>query len=240
MLTPLSSSTTGPSLTRETIDLVSEDEEQAAVKNTGLATSPPQPLQKAPAPSTLTIPKRTKNDDMQDETPCRPHSKRHKSRTDGTVSSLSSENLKFLNRFRSPCRPEQEIYSFTQIPDSEGEEDEDYFGGDSVVLDSDDVAPEAESITATSREKSLELHQPTANAQIDIIVPDCRVNSTAGFGGEIDERGTTKLLQKPIHNASKNGSSETQQPITDVSFQKVGLLSSVKRFDDRLTHSSHL
>lgn len=152
----------------------------------GLSISLNQSPPNRSAPSTVAVRKRPKNGDTHDRTPSQPPAKKLRSPKNPSQGTFMNDTG-FLNRINQNLYGKQDSSSSTQIPDSEGEEDDDYFDGDSVVLDSDDIYPEAQAAVAMCPEKVDQLPLMAARAKDDITVSASHSKSRAIHSSEVND-----------------------------------------------------
>lgn len=126
--------------TRETIDLVSDDEDDIVKKREPLTS--PIHGDISDMPTTVTARKRQTAimRVQQDETPSRPPQIKKRKSPTGLALSIPAKPTPTSQ----DLNPSQN--SFTQIPDSEGEDDDDVFGGDDFDFGSDDIPPSAKKL----------------------------------------------------------------------------------------------
>jgi hypothetical protein len=182
--TPQITSTPYVPSTRDTINLVSDDEADVTAKKRDHPLSAVQNAVHNAVPTTVTIRKRIVKDDLQDETPSRPANKKQKSPAGeaipiikaSTGSKLKHSASKVKRSLSPPIPPRPAVSgnpSFTQIPDSEAEEDDDLFGGDEFIFNSDDIPYDANKIPHSAHDTSMTEQYPTnAKQQDDNIVPE--------------------------------------------------------------------
>jgi hypothetical protein len=175
--TPIPSTPYVPS-TRDTINLVSDDETDVTVKRRDHSLSPVRnPTVSNPVPTTVTMRKRLVKDGLQDETPSRPPKKKQKSPTGQALPVKPSTGSKLKHSANTAQRsPSPSILqrpavsgnpSFTQIPDSEAEEDDDIFGEDEFIFNSDDIPYDANKISHSAPGTSTLEQYPTNTKQKD-------------------------------------------------------------------------
>ena len=148
METPRTTSSAPIPSTRETIDLISDDEGDTLVKKKEPSSSPSNT---SALPVSITMRKRVKMGDIQDETPSRPPPfKKQKSPTeDASITPRSAPTQPqprpptMESRVLSPQPDPFAQSTFTQIPDSEGEDNDDICLED---LHSDDIPLEMKEI----------------------------------------------------------------------------------------------
>jgi hypothetical protein len=178
------------SSTREMIDLTFEEESEPIMK-TGQPISPAQSRGGADMPQTVTLRKRPKNHDMQDETPSRPPLKKQKSPTGAalplafgpTIGDPSLEPVKghLLSSIMPPFTSQDN--SLTQIPDSGGEDNDAFYGED---FHSDDIPEDTKEILGTPH-KASNILPPLSKGFDRNIVPESPRRASGDCGAEIGE-----------------------------------------------------
>jgi hypothetical protein len=169
--------------TRDTINLVSDDETDVTVKKRDHSLSPVQNAVSNAVPTTVTMRKRIVKDDLYDETPSRPANKKQKSPTGEAIPMKASAGSKLKHSVSKARRsPSPSILprpalsgnpSFTQIPDSEAEDDDDLFGGDEFIFNTDDIPYDANKFPRSALAPSTTGQYPTnTKQQDDNIVPE--------------------------------------------------------------------
>lgn len=166
-------STVITSSSREMIDLTFEEEREPIVK-TGRATSPAQIYNDTDMPQTITLRKRPNNCDSQDETPSRPPPKKQKSPSGtglplGLYPTIDYTSFKPVNQLSSlPIAPPPALQnnSFTQIPDSEGEDNDAIYGEDFC---SDDIPEDTKEILGTPHKAAIILKPPNEGYDGNIV-----------------------------------------------------------------------
>jgi hypothetical protein len=196
--------------TRETIDLVSDEESDVLVKKRDPSVSPATDQLSHTMPSTVTMRKRFVKDDFQDDTPSRPPVKKHKSPTGEAIpvkpiaGSTSSKQPngntgQSLSRSISPL-PVAGNQSFTQIPDSEGEEEDDFFGGDEFNFNSDDIPYDAKKLLHSAPHIPNRDDDPkTEKQEEENIVPESPLKVENDYILPFDHK--VRRDQSPIPNA---------------------------------------
>lgn len=160
MQTPLTQWNTMTPSTRETIDLTFDDENDTKFQKKEPSTSSahiPDP------PQTVTFRKRPKNGDVQNKTPSRPPPKKQKSPTGEALPIAIRDSYK-LSGLRSPS-PRQS--AFTQVPDSEGEIDDEFCYGEDFY--SDDIPMDTKEVLQRAPAETLASEM---NDRDDVIVPE--------------------------------------------------------------------
>ena len=171
METPRTASTATIPSTRETIDLISDDEGDIHVKKKDPSSSPDNiPT----VPVSITMRKRVKMGDIQDETPSRPPPlKKQKSPSEASLITPRSPSTQ--HQPHPPIIPSRDFSpqpdpfgqsTFTQIPDSEGEDDADICLED---LNSDDIPLETKEILGGTSSISNPATEPNNR---DELVPE--------------------------------------------------------------------
>ena len=161
--------------TRETIDLTFDNETDTIVKKKEPSTSPDLIPHNSNPPQTVTVRKRQKIQDIEDDTPSRPPPKKQKSPRGAITQPAQQISPKPVKRsisssiMRPPTPPKA---SFTQIPDSEGEDEDfcygDDFGSDDIPLDTIDIlrgtpaeiVPQIQSADVENREENIVPESP--------------------------------------------------------------------------------
>jgi len=179
--TPRTTSTATIPSTRETIDLISDDEGDTIRKKKEPSSSPNNILPSIP--TSITTRKRVKMGDIQDETPSRPPAKKQKSPTGEALPTPRSAPSQpqaaaaiIPSRILSPQPDPFADSTFTQIPDSEGEDNDDCFED----LNSDDIPLEAKEILGGTSSIADRSAEPVDRD--DHIVPESPMK--AGNDGE--------------------------------------------------------
>jgi hypothetical protein len=161
--------------TRETIDLTFDNETHTIVKKKEPSTSPDLIPRNSSPPQTVTVRKRQKNHDIQDEIPSQPTPKRQKSPRGAITQPAQQTSPKPVKRSISssillPQTPPKAL--FTQIPDSEGEDEDfcygDDFGSDDIPLDAKEIlcgtpaeiVPQIPSANVENREEHIVPESP--------------------------------------------------------------------------------
>jgi hypothetical protein len=193
--TPRTVLTVATPSTRETIDLVSDDEEDLIIQKRK-SLSPPFLV--PPVPVSITTRKRIETGDNQDETPSRPPPppKKQKFPTAAALPVLPGAPTQALPRRQSVVAsssilsPQPDPFAestFTQIPDSEGEDNdnmdwEEDFNSDDILLDTKEllVGTDAAEEGATER----------ADRE-DVIVPESPVKT--GYDGRYESNVNNRL-----------------------------------------------
>ena len=128
------------------IDLTFDDETDPTVKKKEPSSSPDLIPHNSNPPQTVTVRKRQKNEDIQDDTQSRPPPKRQRSPRGAATQLPQHLSPKPAKRSISssilpPATPPG--HSFTEIPDSEGEDEDfsygDDFGSDDIPLDTKEI-----------------------------------------------------------------------------------------------------
>lgn len=161
--------------TRETIDLVSDDESGVLVKKREPSSSPVKKQSATDVPNSVTVRKRSKQTNTQGDTPSM---KKQRSPSGVAVSipngpSLTSSGSESGKQATSTMLPvlANNPY-FTQIPDSEGEDNDDFFAGEDFNFDSDIVTPDIKKHQHNSPNR-FPIHQAaTTSKKDDNIVPE--------------------------------------------------------------------
>jgi hypothetical protein len=146
MKTPQTTTTSRIPSTRETIDLVSDDEDDIVKKREPLTS----PLHGGISgmPTTVTVRKNQTAIIQEDKTPNRPppiNKWKSPTRLALSISEKPTPTSQDLSAKPASLNPPSQN-SFTQIPDSEGEDDDDVFGGDDFDFGSDDIPPSAKKL----------------------------------------------------------------------------------------------
>jgi hypothetical protein len=182
----------------ETIDLVSDEEVDTTAKKESSYSH--QARQSHDLPQSITIRKRPKNGDSQEETSSRSPPKRFKSPSRNHLSVSVIHGISHEVKESSPFEPQilANDASFTQIPDSGGEEEDDLLEAD-LNLNSDDLSWDAQ--RDVSKDHTL-LSDPLPTVDMedhdDVVVPESPIKVGRGRGDNQDERGQDRLSPLPL------------------------------------------
>ena len=185
--------------TRETVDLTFDDETDTIIKKKEPSTLPDLVPHYSNPQQTVTVRKRQKNEEVQDGTQSRPPPKRQKSPGGAIIQPtryISPEPAKcsISSSILLPATPPRD--SFTQIPDSEGEDEElcygDDFGSDDIPLDTKEI------LRATPAEIGPQIQQADIENRQEHIVPESPLKFDEGDNVELE---TSKVQPfKPHQN----------------------------------------
>ena len=200
-----------PPSTRETINLVSDDED-AVIKKEKPSILPPESNSSA-IPTSITVRKRLKKDEPSEETPCRPPSKKQKTPPNTSLPSTalpstgSEPLLSSIVQATHPASP-------TQVPDSEGEDDGyDFLAGED--FNSDDISFDMKEI----------LHSPTLKPMRG-PVSDVELKSNIIPESPVKLESTISLHAKPQSTAPVKQSSQVISTSSTKVSQSTGKMSS--------------
>jgi hypothetical protein len=188
--TPRTTSNTTIPSTRETIDLISDEEGDTVIKKKEPSLSPSN----IPSiPTSVATRKRVKMGDIQDETPSRPPLKKQKSPTGEALPTPRSAPPQpqapaaiIPPRILSPQPDPFADSTFTQIPDSEGEDNDDICFED---LNSDDIPLETKEFlagTSSVPDRSVDVADRDDNT-----VPESPMKD--GNGGEYENNVNNRV-----------------------------------------------
>ena len=144
-----------PPSTRETIDLTFDDETETNVNKKDPSNLPDLIPNNSNPPRSVTIRQRQKNEELKDDTPFRPPSKRHKYPPGSIAQSKPPASPKSLKR--RPPSPRRD--SFNHIPDSEGEDEDLCYGEE---FRSDDIPVDTKDVQSGAPAEIITQIQPTA------------------------------------------------------------------------------
>jgi hypothetical protein len=171
------------------IDLVSDDEE-GVVKKRKSSSPIDRREPKTSLAATVTVRKRQPAlYNIQDDTPSRPPPKRQKSPT-GLSVVIPAKITPIIQPPSNLTHLVPPPDSFTQIPDSEGEEDDDVFGGDDYDFASDDIPLSAKKLLSGTAGKEAQQRDESMEEDYN-IVPESPIKA----GKSTVEREVSQALQ---------------------------------------------
>lgn len=140
--------------------------------------------------ATVTVRKRQPAlNNTQDDTPSRPPPKKQKS-PNGLAVAIPGNITPTIQPPSNPVPFVPPPNSFAQIPDSEGEDDDDVFGGDDYDFASDDIPLSAKKLLSGTAGKETE-QQGELTKEDDSIVPESPIKA----GKSVVEREVAQTLQ---------------------------------------------
>jgi len=189
---------------RETIDLVSDGEDGVVVKKREPSSSPVHKQFVMDAPKSVTVRKRSKQSDIHEDTPVQQSVKRQRSPSGMALSTPTGPR----HTKTGTANGEQQTStlstrlansaSLTQIPDSEGEDNDDYFAGEDLIFDSDMLSPETKNDRYASPDRFPKYQYSTIPKEVHNIVPESPFREGANSIQHTNDRKTETTLRPPM------------------------------------------